>query len=159
MMEILLYSSTFLSIFHTVIPVILEPVEDTTITVDEFNPAMFDCSAAGTPPPTISWVRVYENGTTEELSVGRFTPLNPSQDDQYDLESVGIVTLVNRTLNLSTTFDSDSGTYRCVASNEAGNDTQDFELVVQGNETHSLSYKGTKCCQLAVYSNHYINQM
>ena len=102
------------------------------ITVDQFTPALFDCSAAGIPPPTVSWVRVYANGTTEELSGGRYMVLDSAQDDAYDLENVGTVAQVNRTLNLSTTFDRDSGTYRCVASNEAGNDIQDFDLVVQG---------------------------
>ena len=114
---------------------ILEPDEGTVITVDQFTPALFDCSAAGIPPPTISWFRLYQNGTTEELTMAgdpRVTLLSPDLDSEYDLENRGIVIQVNRTLNLSTTFDSDSGTYRCVASNEAGNDTQDFELVVQG---------------------------
>ena len=111
---------------------ILEPGEGTVIVVDQFTPAMFDCSAAGIPPPTISWLRVYDNGTTEELTMPRVTLLDPEEDSEYDLENRGIVTQVNRTLNLSSTFDSDSGTYRCVSSNEAGNDTQDFELVVQG---------------------------
>ena len=111
---------------------ILEPEESTTITVDQFISAMFDCSAAGIPPPTISWLRVYDNGTTEELSGGRYILLDPAQDDTYILEGTGTVSQVNQTLNLSTTFDSDSGTYRCVASNAAGSDTQDFELVVQG---------------------------
>ena len=103
--------------------------------MDQFTPAMFDCSAAGTPAPIISWFRVYDNGTTEELREGRYMLLDPEQDDGYDLEDRGIVTQVNRTLNLTTTFDDDSGTYRCVATNEAGNDTQDFELVVQGIKT------------------------
>ena len=122
----------FFHLFFTVVPVILEPEEGTTITVDQFTPALFDCSAAGIPPPIISWLRVYSNGTTEELSGGRYILLDPAQDDAYILEDTGTVSQVNRILNLSTTFDSDSGTYRCVASNAAGNDTRDFELVVQG---------------------------
>ena len=125
----------FYCYFFAVIPVILEPEEDTVITVDQSTSAIFDCSAAGTPRPTISWVRVYQNGTTEELTTDRdprVTLLASEENSGYDLENRGIVTQVNRTLNLLTTFDSDSGTYRCVASNEAGNDTQDFELVVQG---------------------------
>jgi hypothetical protein len=109
----------------------LEPEEGTVITVDQFTSAIFDCSAAGIPPPMISWVRVYDNGTTAGLT----TAMDPrvmlglEEDSGYDLDTV---TRVNRTLNLSSTLDSDSGTYRCIASNVAGSDTQDFELVVQG---------------------------
>ena len=114
---------------------ILEPEEGAVVTVDRFSTAMFDCSAAGIPPPNISWVRVYNNGTTEELTMEgdpRIMLLNPDMDSGYDLENTGTVTQVNRTLNLTYTQDNDSGMYRCVASNEVGNDTQDFELVVQG---------------------------
>ena len=71
----------------------------------------------------------------EELTTAgdpRVMLLQPEMDGEYDLENRGIVTQVNRTLNLSSTMDGDSGTYRCVARNEAGNDTQDFALVVQG---------------------------
>jgi hypothetical protein len=113
----------------------LEPEEGTVITVDQFTSAIFDCSAAGIPRPAISWVRVYDNGTIEQLT----TAMDPrimlgleEEDGGYDLEDVGPVTQVNRTLNLSSTLDGDSGTYRCIASNVAGNNTQDFELVVQG---------------------------
>ena len=114
---------------------IVEPEESTVVTVDQFTLANFDCSAAGIPPPDISWVRVYNNGTIVQLTMAsdpRVTLLDAEEDSEYDLENVGIVSLVNRTLNLSSALDDDSGTYRCIARNEAGNDTQDFELVVQG---------------------------
>ena len=114
---------------------ILEPEETTVVTVDQFSLANFDCSAAGIPPPDISWVRVYDNGTIMQLTMAsdpRVTLLDAEEDSEYDLENIGIVSLVNRTLNLSSALDGDSGTYRCIASNEAGNDAQDFELVVQG---------------------------
>ena len=78
---------------------------------------------------------MYDNGTIEQLTTAsdpRVTLLAAEEDSEYDLENVGIVSLVNRTLNLSSALDDDSGTYQCIASNEAGNDTQDFELVVQG---------------------------
>ncbi len=90
---------------------ILEPVEGTNITVDQFTSAIFDCSAAGIPSPAISWVRVYDNGTIEQLT----TEMDPrimlglEEDGEYDLENVGPVIQVNRTLNLSSTRDSDSG--------------------------------------------------
>ena len=68
---------------------ILEPEENIIITVDQFSAIMFNCSAAGTPPPTISWSRVYTNGTAEQFSGGRHVLLDPVQDDQYDLADTG----------------------------------------------------------------------
>ena len=118
-----------------VIPEILEPDESMTITVDQFSAAIFDCSAAGIPAPVITWLRVYENGTTEGLTLDRNPRVNlsvPEEDRQCDLEGHRFVTQVNRTLTLLRTLDGDSETYRCVASNAAGDDTQDFQLVVQG---------------------------
>ena len=129
------FSMVIFILSFTVVPVILEPEEGTVITVDQSSTAMFDCSAAGVPLPAISWVRVYDNGTTEELTMERnprVMLLDTDIDSGYDLEDRGIVTQVNRTLNLTYTQDNDSGTYCCIASNEAGNDTQEFELVVQG---------------------------
>ena len=123
-------------VYHdSVIPVILEPDENTTITVDQFSAATFDCSAAGIPAPVITWLRVYENGTTEGLILDIDPRVNlsvPEEDRQYNLEGRGVVTQVNRTLTLARTLDGDSGTYRCMASNAAGSEMQDLQLVVQG---------------------------
>ena len=122
---------------------ILEPVQDTTVTVDQFTAAQFFCSAAGIPQPMISWVRVMEDGSTVKLTSEmdkRVAFSIPIVNENYSLEdgvasfnAVGDIFLVNRTLTLNGTMDSDSGTYRCVACNAAGNDTQNFELIVQGN--------------------------
>ena len=121
---------------------VLEPVQDTTVTVDQFTVAQFFCSAAGIPQPMISWVRVMENESTMELTSEtdeRVAFSIPIVNENYLLEDgitsfnvVGDIFLVNRTLTLNGTMDDDSGTYRCVAHNAAGNDTQNFELVVQG---------------------------
>ena len=121
---------------------ILEPVQDTTVTVDQFTAAQFFCSAAGIPQPVISWIRVMEDGSTVKLTPEtdeRVAFSKPIVNENYLLEDgvasfnvVGDIFLVNRTLTLNRTVDSDSGTYRCVACNAAGNDTQNFELVVQG---------------------------
>ena len=120
-----------------VIPVIVEPDSNTVITVNQSTVAEFDCSAVGIPAPTISWFRVYDNGTLVNLTSdvdSRVMLGEPEQDDQYLLEGQGIVSQVNRTLVLMNSADSDSGTYRCVATNAASQDgnIQDFELVVQG---------------------------
>ena len=136
----------FYPVLFAVIPVVLEPVQDTTVTVDENTSAEFMCSAAGIPGPEISWVRVLNNGSTVELtsdSDPRVMLSNPVRDEFFELDAdatsipvFGDVIQVNHTLTLRNTMDGDSGTYRCVASNQAGNDTQDFELVVQGNIPH-----------------------
>ena len=117
---------------NVVIPEILEPVENTSITVDQFTPVEFDCSAAGIPPPIISWVRVFENGSTMELMASRIMLTEPVQGNDYELEGRGVVPQVNRTLMLKRPVDNDSGTYRCIATNIASDGMQDFELVVQG---------------------------
>ena len=112
------------------------------MTVDEFTAAQFFCSAAGIPQPMIFWVREMEGGSTMELTSemdDRVAFSIPIVNENYLLEDgvtsfnvTGDIFLVNRTLTLNRTMDSDSGTYRCVARNAAGNDTQNFELVVQG---------------------------
>ena len=121
---------------------ILEPVQDTTVTVDQFTAAQFFCLAAGIPQPMISLVRVMKDGSTVKLTSEtdeRVAFGIPLVDENYSLEDgitsvdvVGDIFLINRTLTLNGTVDDDSGTYRCVARNAAGNDTQNFELVVQG---------------------------
>ena len=120
---------------HAVVPVILEPDENVIITVDEFTSATFFCSAAGIPTPTISWFRIFENGTTQPLTTAGDNRVNvsrPEVEHGVDVENRGFVTQVNRTLTLMDAVDDDSGRYRCVAINQAGNTTQDFQLVVQG---------------------------
>ena len=139
---------------HAVVPVILEPVQDTTVTVDQFTVAQFLCSAAGIPQPMISLVRVMENGSTVELTSemdDRVAFSIPILNEYYLLEDgvtsfnvVGDIFLANHTLTLNGTMDSDSGTYRCVARNAAGNDTQNFELVVQGKFCMSYSVGSIK---------------
>ena len=114
---------------------ILEPAESTVITVNQSMVAEFDCSAAGIPTPDISWFRVFDNGSIVELTTAGcviVTRLQP--DNEFLLEDRGIVSQVNSTLILMNTVDSDSGTYRCVARNNASGDgiMQDIQLVVQG---------------------------
>ena len=87
---------------------------------------MFECTATGIPAPTISW---YRNGTElsgdSRITLSNHTAPSPAQGDG------GMVYIVSRTLMLADTRDEDSDTYSCRASNIIGNDTQDFELVVQ----------------------------
>ena len=119
----------------TVFPVILEPDVNITITVVQFTMATLKCSAASVLPPVVSWFRVFENDTTEELTMngsGRISLSTPEVDLGYELESHGSVSRVNRTLTLSRATSDDSGQYYCVAQNEIGMTRHEFQVLVQG---------------------------
>ena len=94
-------------------------------TVNETETVTFVCQATGIPAPSITWFR---NGM--ELSGDRVVTSVPTQMG-LTREDGEVVWSVIRTLNLSDTVDADSGTYTCSAVNSAGNDTEQFELVVQ----------------------------
>ena len=113
---------------------ILEPGENTVITVNQSMVAEFDCSAAGIPAPDISWFRVFDSSVVELTTAGCVVLTQLQPDDEYLLEDQGIVSQVNSTLLVMNTMDNDSGTYRCVARNNASEDSimQDIQLVVQG---------------------------
>ena len=74
----------------------------------EGDTVTLSCNATGNPLPTISWTR---NGSPVTAS-GRIS----FSDDKKQLT----ITNVNRT---------DSGEYRCVASNELGSDTSNASTV------------------------------
>ena len=109
-----------------VAPIITSPTEGFTLTVNEMEVALFECTATGIPAPTISW---YRNGT--ELSGDSRITLSSHTAQSLVQGDGGMVYSVSRSLMLADTRDDDSDTYTCIADNIAGNDTQDFELVVQ----------------------------
>ena len=113
-------------------PEILFPPDDTfTYTVNESSTAIFECSSTGIPPPSILWTR--NNKVLDEASDSR---VSPSQPELFKTDD-GFVCIVNRTLNLADTVGSDTGTYTCLAFNGVDpNDTQSFELFVQGTPFH-----------------------
>uniref|UniRef100_A0A4W3JWV4 Hemicentin 1 n=1 Tax=Callorhinchus milii TaxID=7868 RepID=A0A4W3JWV4_CALMI len=85
-----------------------EETTDTTVTVH--HTLELECQAAGSPPPKITW-----------LKDGR--PLNVQ---------VGVKILADgRKLVISRAQVSDTGQYRCVATNEAGNQKRGFSVTVQ----------------------------
>ena len=112
---------------YTVTPNITSPTDGFTLTVNEMEVALFECTATGIPAPTISW---YRNGT-ELLSGDSHISLSNHTAPTLVQGDGGMVYSVSRTLMLADTRDDDSDTYTCRASNIVGNDTQDFEVVVQ----------------------------
>ena len=77
------------------------------VTVIEGSSMILTCNAAGNPEPTITWTK---NGTL----ISNNSRISSPQEKQLT------ITNVNRT---------DSGEYRCVASNSLGNDTSSAATV------------------------------
>ena len=111
---------------NTVTPNITSPTDGFTLTVNETEVVLFECTATGIPAPTISW---YRSGT--ELSGDSHITLSNHTAPTLVQGDGGMVYSVSRTLILADTRDDDSDTYTCVADNIVGNDSQEFELVVQ----------------------------
>ena len=100
--------------------------------VNQTNPVTFVCTATGIPAPTIQWYRgsMLLNGTNSRITV----------NDTASSMPVGDVASVGSSLTIDSTLGSDSGTYRCVATNnliniddmEIGSDEENVTLFVQG---------------------------
>ena len=103
-------------------------------TVDEGNSVSFECSASGIPAPSISWFRINQAVSTMLINGTRSLITSPQLDETYELSGDrGTAILVTSLLTISATQDEDSGQYSCHAVNDFGNETREFELIVQGN--------------------------
>ena len=115
----------------TVVPVITIPAESGVYVVNETFPVTFMCTATGFPPPTIQWLRgdFLLDPSTNDILSSRF-----QLADAIVNRTVGVVSVVMRTLIINSALDSDNGTYTCQANNSAvsGEDQDSFELYVQG---------------------------
>ena len=124
------------------VPSILIPPVNFNYTVNETDPVIFMCSAAGIPPPEITWTR---NGVPLDNNVDpRISLSNPSDPEVFSTAG-GNIYSVSRNLTISNTRDNDSDTYTCVASNGNARTptvTRDFELIVQGRSPLVLA----RCC-------------
>ena len=117
------------SIYYTVSnsPIITSPTDGFTLTVNETEVAIFECTATGIPAPTISW---YRNGMELLSGDSRITLSNHTAPTLVQGDG-GMVYSVSHTLMLADTRDADSDNYTCVALNIVENDSQEFELIVQ----------------------------
>ena len=100
-------------------------------TVNMGDVVTFQCVATGIPAPSITWFR---NGT--ELSTGNNSRVmlgNLSEATSVADNAGEMIFQTSRMLALVMTKDGDSGSYECIASNNAtnGSDTESFELIVQ----------------------------
>ena len=122
-----------------VVPSILIPSVNFTYVVNETDPVIFMCSAAGIPLPEITWMR---NGVLLDDNVDSSISLSNPTDPEVFSTTSGNIYSVSRNLTISNTRDNDSDTYTCVASNgnaRTPNVSQEFELIVQGmQQSHSL---------------------
>ena len=100
----------------------------TNYTVNMGDVVTFQCVATGIPAPSITWLR---NGT--ELSNSRVTLGDLSEATLVEDSAGEMILQTSRSLNLSMTQDSDSGSYECRASNDAtpGEISESFEVIVQ----------------------------
>ena len=128
------YKQEFRIVFLTVDTTrIITPMENFTYIAIETNSVIFECSASGIPVPIISWFRINQTMSTmlvnSTQSLIALLPVN----DTYELPNGrGTAFLVTSTLTIPATQDEDSGQYACQAVNDFGNETRQFELIVQG---------------------------
>ena len=114
-------------------PTYLFPPENFIETVNETDSVTFVCVVVGIPAPSISF---YQSGTLLDQSTDQRITLTDNGEPQDFQTATETVFLVSRNLTLDNTRDNDSDTYTCVATNAAANVTQDFDLVIQGEEGH-----------------------
>ena len=107
------------------------PPENFVVTEDQFEVAVFSCSAVGIPPPDISWRRQRDGAILQSSS--SITIMNAVSAGDYILpDNRGAVSQVNRSLVFGEVLDEDSGGYVCIANNSAGVAEREFNLSVQG---------------------------
>ena len=128
-----MYNINLFFFISVAVPEIVSPMDGTIVTVNQFQPAVFQCSAVGIPPPQFKWMR--DRGSQNETltSSATITITDPVQEDNYQLsDNRGSVFIVNSTLTINEALDGDSGRYFCLASSVPGSDSQEVILVVQG---------------------------
>ena len=103
-------------------------------TVEAPQPAVFTCSAVGSPVPTISWLRIALDGSETVILEGGNIMISES--------SVGFT--VTSSLTLSSTDINLNGVYVCIANTTQGTVNASAMLTINGNSgsnvIHDLFY-------------------
>jgi len=97
-------------------PVFTEKIED--VITDAGEEARFDARIHAVPEPKVEWY----HGSQKILDEGRFVHIDAVKEDLF-------------TLIIENTEPSDTGHYKCVASNEAGESSCEAQLTVKGTQT------------------------
>ena len=114
-----------------VVPVIHAGISEVTVT--EGDMAVLDCNATGNPPPIVSWFH-------SSLPV-------PEPDDPRVSQAA------NDSLIVEEVEEGDGGEYVCQAVNEAGTETAQLQLVVNG-KVASFFYISLFC--LLIYPHNFL---
>ena len=95
-------------------------------TINESEPVTFECTATGIPDPDIEF---NFGSIASHVQVG--VPSSPIEVTR--MSDGEMVYQVTRTAVITSTVDSDSGVYECIATNDIpGMHSAQFELIVQG---------------------------
>ena len=107
-------------------------VHQVNYTVNESDSVTFECIATGIPAPNI-----YFNFTSITSRVQVSVLSSPIEVTR--LSDGEMVYQVTQTAVITSTVDSDSGVYECIATNDIpGMDSVQFELIVQGMSRFTL---------------------
>ena len=137
-----LFTTVFSFVYAvTVEPNILQPVENSVLTINETDTYSITCNATGIPAPmTFIWLKdgVVQNyllNATDRISVSQPSNPVPYSTSDGDVQSVSQVLTISPAVGLTTSsaIGNDSGVYTCQVSNGVGdNASVNVELVVQG---------------------------
>ena len=118
-------------------PTILS-LEPRTLTVVQFEVAVFTCNATARPRPTISWFRVAADGSRTNVSELDRTAVKPTEIGERELSSE---------LTISNAQPSDAGSYTCQADNVVSSVDESAVFMVHGKR----SIKSSVCLGVLIF--------
>lgn len=104
-------------------PVFTKKIKD--VVIDAGHEARFDARIQAVPEPKVEWYR----GSVKIEDEGRFVHIDALKEDLFSLI-------------IESAEPGDSGTFKCIATNEVGESTCDAQLTVKGPESSIAGDKG-----------------